>query len=484
VDWPGDSARLILDVGREGFPMTGELAIAADKNTGLLILHGPPTGPAGGAILTPVPGFDLLFDRVTNQLCRVTLDPHRADCATPVEIEIRRAMARLFGTGTAREIWAIMRDGTGAARKVWPRLGPVRAFSQLACFDAARATSPVPASSPVWAAEATVLAQRAGLLERAQSEASCAAAGMAHIMREAPLPSLLAPTLSVVAEQVEPANPAAAKFLREPPAGWFEGSLRAWLAEFGSPGAEQPGTCTRFSTVHAGSCQSLRWALDLTLLPAGLLLPALTPGSDLAVRHAGQGIIAVTARLAPGADTETLSRCRVRLVDPVSRRVIAQAPLAHDGITARAAIKIPPSPLNASETAEAWVEIVGDQDRPVRSHSLRRQRQALRWADTALRAGRRPYGLAPNLSDSEWAAMAVNGWEHCRRHWEYLGDRRRASQAAARALASARVIGPRPVTQFSAPGTAEGRPGKPGFLAETVGQIRAYGPVTTTTTRR
>jgi len=78
---------------------------------------------------------------------------------------------------------------------------------------------------------------------------------------------------------------------------------------------------------------------------------------------------------------------------------------------------------------ESWIEIVAKEDAPVRSGTLRRLRQALRWADSALRAERRPRGLAPEFGDEDWAAISATGWENCGRCWEAAGDHQRASQA-------------------------------------------------------
>src|ERR1700758_5498648 len=61
-------------VGGRDAPMTGEFVFALAHDTGQLAMTGRSAGPAGGAILTPAPGLDLLFDRCSGRLCRLTID--------------------------------------------------------------------------------------------------------------------------------------------------------------------------------------------------------------------------------------------------------------------------------------------------------------------------------------------------------------------------------------------------------------------------
>ncbi len=447
--------------------MTGELTLTTNYDTGQVILEGQPTGPAGGAILTPAPDIDLLFDRVSGHLCKVSAHLLHAGREGIGEIGVMRVLKRLFGASAARVIWNATPGYSG--RVVSPQHGRAAPLSRLACFDATRATSPVPPSSPLWAAEGAVLAQRAGLLHRARAEARHAAAGLVRLLDGTPLPGAMSVLLSDVARLARQDAPEAARILRDWPAGWFSGSLRAWLGEFGSPSAGRAATRGRTAAARSPDECGPRWALDLTMLPAGLLLPALEPGDDLTVYLADEDNLRVQAQLAPSADDEALGRCRVRLVEASNRRVIAQAPLARDGARARATIAIPTEFRQADDLSSAWVEIVGDEDRPVRSETLRLRREALRWADSALRAERRPLGLAPHFSDGAWVAMAARGWEQCRRHWESTGDQRRADQAATygRILASAAPATPGlPTSAAEINGLT---PGEPAFLAEALG---------------
>jgi hypothetical protein len=421
--------------------MTGEFAIAVDHDTGQLTMTGPPTGPAGGAILAPVPGLDLLFDRRSGRLCRLTIDlPDQGLGRGDNEPGRQRMLARLFGAASARA----MQRALPAPPRAAPRPGVVAALARLALLDAARATSPVPAASPLWTGEAALLAEQAGLSERAQAEAVRAAMDLAGLLDRMPLPDVLAPVIAAVTRLAGADQPGVVKALRDE-VRWFDGSLSAWLAEFG-PSLRDP-----LSARGPGpSAASPRWALDLASAPPGVLKPALVPDADLVARLDDADGLVVEVHLAPGPDPEVLSRCRMRLVDPEDRRIIAQAPLARDGATARARL---PVPGGLPELGRAWLDVVADDDVPVRGTTVRTIRQALRWADAALRAERRPLGLAPGFGDERWAGLAGESWQQCRRYWESAGDHERARQVG-----------------------EPHRPPWPGYLAETVGPLGPSGP--------
>jgi hypothetical protein len=178
----------------------------------------------------------------------------------------------------------------------------------------------------------------------------------------------------------------------------------------------------------------LQWILEPDLVPKGLFRPGLSPYSDLSVSHEGtEGQVVVEARLVPGADCGTLSRCLARVVDPDVRRVLAQSAFtktAPDRV--RAELQLP-FPLD--ELPESWIEVVQDKLWPVRSAKGHRIRRALRWADAALRAERAPVGLAPHSAHEDWIALAATAWDRCRRDWEAAGDDERADQAARRQAA-------------------------------------------------
>jgi len=132
----------------------------------------------------------------------------------------------------------------------------------------------------------------------------------------------------------------------------------------------------------------------------------------------------VTATLAAGADVTDAARCQVRLVDPAVRRVLAQADfrLTESRICAELELPVPLDELDG-----AWIEVVGEPHRPVRSTRAHLIRRALRWADAALRAERAPAGLAPRAAAGDWAALAALAWQRCRRDWAAAGDSDRAT---------------------------------------------------------
>lgn len=414
--------------------MTGEFVVALDHDTGQLTMTGRPAGPAGGAILTPAPGLDLLFDRCSGRLCRLTIDlPDVGRRRHDHEPGRQRMLVRLFGVASAR---AIRR--ARAAPEVEPEPAVLDALSRLALFDAARATSPVSAASPLWPAEAAVLAERAGLRERAEAEAA-SATDLARLAARMPLPGVLAPVVAGTSRLASTSQPDASQVLRDG-VKWFDGSLAAWLAEFGPAIPDLLEVQAPDRPAPAG-----HWALDLASVPAGLLTPGLTPDVDMVSHLDCADVLVVEGRLGPGADLEALSRCRVRLVDPEDRRIISQAPLTADGLKARACLPVRGSRPELSRT---WLEVVAADDAPVRGTTLRTVRLALRWADTALRAERRPHGLARDLSDDGWTRLADRGWEQCRLHWESAGNPERAGQ----------------LKDLS-------RSPRPGYLAETVGAL-------------
>ena len=150
------------------------LTPAYEAESAQVILEGRPAGPAGEAGLVPVTGVDLAFDRADGHLVRAVVDTD--DAPTPA------LLARLFGRRVTGLLRAAAKPGgpepeSGAAEAgagpgpLSPEPELAAALSCLARLDAARANSPVQASSPWWAAEAAVLAGRAGLPARAVAEA-------------------------------------------------------------------------------------------------------------------------------------------------------------------------------------------------------------------------------------------------------------------------------------------------------------------------
>jgi hypothetical protein len=360
-----------------------DLTPSYEPDAGQVILEGHPAGPAGEAGLVPVTGVDLAFDRGDGRLVRVVADAPDQTAAA--------LLTRLFGpqaTAVLDEVvTSAAEPGAPRARALSPEPVLCAALSSLARLDAARDTSPAPRRSPWWAAEAAVLAEQAGLHDRARAEAGRLRSG---IVPHRPC----TPGLDVAAE----------------------------VAELEKDSVRRPG---------------LHWVLDLALVPAGLFRPGLSPHSDLLVRYDGDaGFVAVEAMLAPGADVADAERCQVRLVDPAVRRILAQADGQVTESRLRAQLRLP-FPLD--ELDGAWIEVVEGPHRPVRGAKAHLIRRALRWADAALRAERAPAGLAPQSTAEDWTALSAIAWQRCRRDWAAAGD---SARATAPPVPGAQVPGP------------------------------------------
>ena len=445
-----------------------------ERETGQVILEGPPAGVAGEAPLVLEPGLELAFDRAEGRLCRAVLEADGT--GGPVADGEQRAaiLIRLFGSHAPSIVsgaWPGERLTEGPGREapgmrvLSPEPGLTAVLSSLARLDAARATSPVPPGSPWWAVEAAELAQRAGLYVRARTEAHRALAqllgqpdSLHAIPEQAVCAALAAASISTATE------PDAAGRLRE---AVEAGIQQAWPA---NPGPGVPPTGPAFDV--AAEVQSLekdrmrltglRWLLDPGLVPEGLFRHGLSPYSDLTVRHeAALERVIVEATLAPGADRGALGRCVARLVDPSVRRVLAQAaftsaePSTPSRVRAELRLKFP-----LDEVQDSWIEVVKDKYQPVRSTRGHRIRCALRWADTALRAERAPAGLAPQAAREDWAVLAAVAWEQCGRGWVAAADTRRADLAAQRQAAL-----------DSQPCGSQSLPSGPACLAEVLGRL-------------
>jgi hypothetical protein len=426
-----------------------DLTPSFERETGQVILEGLSAGVAGEALLAPVPGLDLAFDRADGRLCRVVVDTAvdttGTDGSVPDGAQVAAMLIKLFGADAPNAV-----SDPAGAHALSPDPGLTRTLSSLARLDAARVTSPVPPSSPWWAAEAAELAECAGLPARARAEAHCALAkllGQLDTIDTTVLPEPAVRAALAVAALTAADEPAAAARLREAICG------RSALA----PGAAPP--ISGFDVAHEVESLEkdrtrpggLQWMLDPDLVPERLFRPGLSPYSDLSVRDEGAPEqVVVEAVLTPGADCAVLKRCLARLVDADVRRVLAQTAftkIAPDRV--RAVLRLP-FPLD--ELPESWIEVVRDKLRPVRSTKGHRIRRALRWADAALRAERAPAGLAPHSAHEDWTALAVTAWDRCRRDWEAAGDADRAGQAARRQAA------PQPPVDG------------PAYLAETLGR--------------
>ena len=454
----------------------GGLTPAYQSETGQVVLEGMPAGAAGEAGLIPVPGLELVFDCADGRLARVVVDGNDSGGQPGLDVSVTGILKSVFGQMAPAAVRRAATQG-GIKRALSPNPHLSAVWSRLARLDFTRATSPVPSTSPLWAAEAAQLARKGGLHGRARAEARRAAAGLAEILKLAPASASLADIALLVADLAEPQQPDAARRLRDSARKQHAGSPGPWPARHtagpgrssgsGGParaGGPSPGPGSASLTVPG-----LQWSLDAGLMPAGVFRPGLSPLSDLSVSCGnGRDQVIVEATLVPQPDADALSRCRARLVDPLVRRVLASAPLVAYGSRARAELT-PAFPLD--ELGETWIEVVDDEHRVVHSERLHRIRRALRWADAALRAERRPAGLEALAAGQDWRALAASAWEHCRFDWQAAGDADRAYLAVRRfaALAPGEPIPVRePVSSWAAE-LAE-RPGltEPAFLAETL----------------
>jgi hypothetical protein len=448
--------------------MTGRFTPTYDGDTAQVVLNGLPTGVAGGAGLIPVPGLELVFDRADGRLATAVVDTEEPGSPMVLREAVAATLTGLFGPEAPDAVRAAAtRRGIQRALSPDARLSAI--WSRLARLDAARSTSPVPPTSPLWAAEAAQLAEQGSLHSRARAEARRAATGLAEILSRSPLPAVLSAAALAVADLAEPDEPYAVKRLRSSAGKVPARPLGQWLAEQ-ARAPERFGALKRQGLgPDQGHIPGLQWSLDPGLVPEGVILPGLSPLSDLSVYSGdAQDRVVVEAVLAPGADRHALSRCRARLVDPAARRVLALASFLGEGFRVRADLLLP---FPMDELKGAWVEVVGDEHRPVQSEQLRWARRALRWADAALRAEHQPRGLAPQLLGQDWAALAVTAWERCRCDWADTGDANRAYLAVKRlAILDPSTRAPQAPSPWAA--KLDDRPPlqEPAFLAETVGR--------------
>ena len=429
-----------------------------ERETGQLILEGPPAGVAGEAPLIPVPGLELAFDRADGRLCRAVVDAAGEDGSFAVGEQAAAMLIRLFGPETLGLV-----SGTGSREGPQTRVlssdpGLTATLSSLARLDAARATSPVPPNSPWWAAEAAELAERGGLRARACAEAQQAVIKLlGQLGSLKTLPAEAVRTAIAVASIHAVTDPQAACRLR--------GALKKLTGR--TPDGPAPGAgfdvAAEVERLEQDSVPlgGLHWMLDPGLVPEGLFQPGLSPHTDLSVRHdSANGRLIIQALLTPGAACGAVNRCLARLVDPVVGRVLVEATLtkAEDcGEPSRVTAELElPFPL--VKVKDGWIEVVTDQHWPVRSAKGHRIRRALRWADTALRAERGPAGLAPHSVYEDWTARAAAAWEYCRRDWEAADDACNAALATQRQAAlDSKPCAPQP-------------PGDPAYLAEVLGR--------------
>jgi hypothetical protein len=392
--------------------MTGStLTLACDDVAGQLVLEDFPCGPAGEAGLIPVDGIELLFDNADGRLTRLLVD--LASAGSPA-VSAEPALAFICDLLGAKAAAAIEKadhyDGTSVPLRV-PE-SKMADLSRLARLDSAAMTSPV-GGSPGWAVEAAQLAARAGLAGRATAEARRATAALAAT----PPGGIPAALVNAVADTVQEIDPGLARRLRE----------RAALPRSDRLGSAQPdGAWSAVRPRMAGEGdhpgQPQRW-LDPQTAPPRVFRHHLWPDDDLTVRATESGL-RVEAQILGCADRAALARSRVRLVAPGRRCVIAMASF-HDAGGARVVAEIP----HQGPFGGAWVEVADAAERPVLSAQLRHVRRAMRWADAALCAGRRP----PGQPEAEWDRLAGPAWARCAQDWLAARDYDRAYLAAERA---------------------------------------------------
>jgi hypothetical protein len=402
-----------------------------DDDLGQVVLDGLPAGAAGGAGLRPATGLELIFDRADGHLAQAIIDPGESGAPT----ECPGGLAALFGPGGPEAIRAAV-TGRGPVRALSPDPGLLAAWSRLARLDEARVTSPVPPASVLWAAESAMVAGRGGLRPRARAEARSAVAGLAELLEPGPVPDGLSRAARAVADLAEADEPRAARRLREILGQVPAAPAERWLADRASVPERHADRERQWERQRERQCPGagwvviphLQWSLDPRLIPGRVLVPGLSPRTDLAVHgRAGSDQVIVEAVRAAGAD-EATSRCWARVVDPALRRVLGAAAFRAVGPDHRVRAEIC-VPFPVTELSDAWVEVVDDPGRPVQSARLHRMRRALRYADAALRAEQAPRGLAPSFATEDWSALAARAWRDCRCDWLAADDAGRAELA-------------------------------------------------------
>jgi hypothetical protein len=455
--------------------MTATSRMRFETAAGLVVQDCAPVGPAGGAWLHPEPDVELIFDRVSGELCYLAISGGTPGGSWSLSEQAAAFLDRLCGR-LAADLVSQVASGHRSVPGLLADAGLSRALSALARLRAARATSPVPAS-PWWDAQEAQLARAAGLPELASAAARAAVRALAGL-KPGQLSERQVSAALIAADIAATAMPAAAASVRRlakaaihrrasecPNAGpdHADRGVRAGpdLAGDGlSPGPDDAGA---WSAEQGSSSDlegtSLGQVLDLTRTPPGLFLPALSPDNDLLVQQeaGSDGRITVAVRLAPGADRRSLRPCRARLVVAAQAtsagQVLADSSLTGSDPHAVAELRPPP---RAGELTGGWIEIVRDELVPVHTEKHYRIKSALRWADAALRAGQRPRGLAPRFTAADWLALAATAWQHCRDDWQAAGDSGQAASAAGE-LAAVVARSPAPASVAEPGDQAEGQ---------------------------
>jgi hypothetical protein len=439
--------------------MTGSLlTLVCDDEASQIRLEDLPAGPAGEACLTPLDGVELLFDNADGRLVRILVDATASGGQLVTGELVLFFIAGLLGYQAAAAVEEARR-WAGAPIPLRVDEEKLASLSRLARLDAARATSPV-AGSPGWAVEAARLAAMAGLTARAAAEARRATTALDG----APPDAVPAELIDAIADGVQEIDPGLAERLREhvvrpqpgPDTAAGDTTARGTMAQPDWAWSAVP-------SVPAGDGDRREepecW-LDPQTVPPGVFRHHLWPEADLTVRSVGSGLW-VEAEIVSGADLTALARCRVRLVDPARRKVIAMAPFRHTG-GSQVVAEIP----HGGPFGGAWVEMTEGPGRPVFSAQLRHMRRAMRWADAALCAGRRP----PGPADAEWDRLAGQAWTRCAEDWLAARDYDRAYLAAGRAAGlGVDIAVARPPSDWAKDLAGRFALQEAPFLAETIG---------------
>ncbi len=420
--------------------MTAEPMLTFVEASGQVVQQYLPTGAAGGAWLHPAQDIELIFDRAAGSLCTLSVSAGTAGGTWELSDPAATFLTTHFGNSAAQLVGRVA-GRRRAAGRLKTQIEAGSALSALARLRTARATSPVPAS-PWWDAQEAQLALEAGLEPVARAAAVRAVRALATIELPA-VTERQAAAAQTAADLARAEDAAAASAVRAAVAAAAVQNLDDYLAS--RPATGEPGRSAGRGSGGPGRLRSgwrpqgapvpgLDWALDLTIVPPGMFLPALSARDDLLVAPGAKpGTATVSLRLAPGADPKVLGRCRARLVAPAERRVLSQGSFGRRGSLAVAELAVPRS---ASEQPGAWIEVVDGERRPVRSVTLRLFKRALRGADAALRAGQEPRGLAPDLTSTQWQALAAAQWRDSGADWLQAGDDIRARLAGQPALVS------------------------------------------------
>lgn len=405
----------------EAVPVTNDwtLTLTYDQDVGQVVLEGLPCGPAGEAGLSLAEGIELFFDCADGRLCQVRIEAGEPGNPPAIGEPALAAVASLFGSRARAAVKrAPSRDGDPLTVAAGPQI--MAAMLRLARLDAVRFTSPV-ANSPLWAVEAAQLAGQARLASRANAELRRAV----HALERADdVPRVtLAAAADAIADLVQEIEPGLADRLRKQ-AAVSRSDASGPAHHLRSRPLTRPDVADVGAHRDGADGGPPGW-LDPCLIPPGIFQPAWWPDAELTIRTEADGIF-VGARLLPSADRRVLAHCRARLVDLESRIVIGAAPFRSlKGLRVRAEIQ------GGVPLGSAWVEIVDDETRPVSSAQLHHSRRAMRWAETALSAGRQVFGLA----DAGWVRLAADAWGHCAEDWSIARDPDRAYLAAVRRAA-------------------------------------------------